>query len=118
MKPEELTISHAQKHQPWNVPYSSEVTKASIRDIPHILASHTVLHAAKTVGKLASIFEKLDHNGTHISIDDVLDVGNMIADLITEALRFGNLYGIDVARVLVERVEEKNGVNILNIDKG
>lgn len=104
-----LTIQQAQRDQPWTVPYSPGVDCASRDTIPHILASHTVLHAAKTVGKLAAVFEKLDHTGKEVYVDEVIEIGNMAADLVTEALRLANLYGIDLARVLIERVKEKNG---------
>jgi hypothetical protein len=113
MTPDQLTISHAQKYQPWTVPYSQEVNHAKAM-VPHILATHNVLHAIKTLGKLAAVFEKADH-GSPIHIDEVLTIGEMSADLVTAALRFANLYGFDLAKVLVERVEEKNGVNILHI---
>jgi len=116
MTPNELTIAFAQKHQPWTVPYSAGVVE-SVGKVDHILATHNTLHAAKTVGKLAAVFEKLDHKGGNATVDDVLDIGDMAADLITAALRYGNLYGIDIAKVLVERVEEKNGVNLLKLSK-
>ena len=81
---EPLTFEEAQSKQPWTVPYSSGVLAAITREhVPHLLASHTVLHAAKTVGKLA-----------------------------TAAIRFANLYGFSLADALEERVKEKNGVGI------
>ena len=116
MTPNELTIAFAQKNQPWSVPYLAGVLFADESGVPHILATHNTLHAAKTVGKLAAVFEKLDHKGGQPTVVDVLDIGDMAADLITAALRYGNLYGIDIAKVLVERVEEKNGVNLLNLE--
>lgn len=117
--PTKLTITHAQIHQPWTVPYAAAIDVAA-KDgtIPHILGSHTALHAVKSVGKLAAVFEELDHSrdvgvpGTSESItaDQLETIKAMSADLVTAALRFGNLYGFDVATVLVERVAEKNGV--------
>jgi hypothetical protein len=108
----ELTIRHAQVHQPWAVPYSDGVMKALIEGVPHILGSHVVLHAAKSVGKIATVFEKFDHGErrTQIHTDAIAE---MAADLVTAALRLANLYGFDLASTLVDRVEEKNGVNIL-----
>lgn len=120
MTPNELTISDAQKFQPWTVSYSFFLVE-SVKNggMPHLYASHTVLHAIKSLGKLAAVFERLDHTGKQVNVDDVLTIGKMSADLITAALRFANLYGIDIAKVLVERIEEKNGVNILeSIVKG
>lgn len=126
MTPNELTISHAQKNQPWTIPYSEGVIRASENGVIHILGSHTVLHAIKTLGKLAAVFERWDHNpvGTVIFndkgplIEEIETIKSMSADLVTAALRFANLYGFDLATVLAERVEEKNGVNILSIPSG
>lgn len=109
----ELTIQEAQSRQPWTVPYSDGVTCASLYDVPHVLASHAVLHGMKTLGKIATVYEKLDHLGGPISAEQVAEVVAMSADLLTIALRFANLHGFDLATALVRRVEEKNGVNIL-----
>lgn len=113
MNAAQLTIRHAQINQPWTVPYSAGVNHASQRDVPHILATHDVLHAAKTVGKLAAVFEELDHSGQPPSAPQIATIAAMAADLFTEALRLANLYGFDLATVLVERVREKNAVDIL-----
>jgi hypothetical protein len=113
MSPDQLTIHHAQANQPWTIAYSFGVQAASIDKVPHILASHTALHAAKTVGKIAALFEDYDHTGNDLNPQAVLALAAMSADLVTEALRFANLYGFDLAAALVERVQEKNGVNIL-----
>ncbi len=117
MTSDELTISHAQTYQPWMVPYSEGVLLAEI-DVPHILASHTVLHAAKTVGKLAAVFEKMDHTGEVASLEDLKVIGEMSADLVTGAMRLCNLYQIDIACVFCERIKEKNGVSILEVGHG
>lgn len=114
MTPTELTIRHAQTQQPWTVPYSMQVQHASVM-VPHILATHNIMHAAKTVGKLAAVFEELDHTGKPITLMQQETVKDCAADLVTEALRLANLYGFDLATELVRRVEEKNAVNILNI---
>lgn len=114
MDASQLTIQQAQRDQPWTVPYSMGVIVSIKNGIPHILGSHTVLHAAKTVGKLAAVFEKLDHKGNEVSMGDVVEISHMAADLVTEALRLANLYGFDLASVLIERVKEKNGYTYTN----
>jgi hypothetical protein len=81
-------------------------------DLPHVRASHTVLHVAKSVGKLAAVFEGLDHCDRTISAAEEAVVEAMAADLVTAALRFANLYCFDLARALAARVEEKNGAPI------
>ena len=105
-----LTIRHAQKKQPWTVPYSAAFD-AQRSEMPHLSATHTVLHAAKSIGKIAAVFEDLDHSG-HLcpSPEQGLVIENMAADLMTAALRFANLYNFDLALVLSRRVKEKNGV--------
>lgn len=97
-----------QTNQPWTVPYSLGVIKASQEGVPHILGSHDVLHMAKTVGKIAAVFEKLDHTGCEISQEQVNVLKDMAADLVTEALRIANLYGFDLEVELRRRVGEKN----------
>jgi hypothetical protein len=115
MDPAELTIFQAQHNQPWTVAYSPGVFSAMLDDVPHILASHTVLHAAKSVGKLAGVFEALDHRKQQITDAEIAVVGCMAADLVTAALRLANLYGFDLATVLCNRVKEKNGVGYAEV---
>lgn len=117
--PKALTIHHAQEHQPWTVPYSRGVERAKRNGVPHILASHDVLHAMKSVGKLAALFERLDHTKDgKLPPDEAFEakqtVRAMAADLVTAALRLGNLYQFSVAEALVERVKEKNAEDIID----
>jgi hypothetical protein len=118
--PKTLTISHAQENQPWTVPYSAGIDVASDKLVPHILGTHTVLHATKSIGKMATVFEALDHSrsvGNHGESEQLTAehremIRAMSADLLTAALRFANLYKFDLATALVERVEEKNNVKL------
>lgn len=84
-------------------------------NVPHILASHCALHVAKTAGKLAAVFEAMDHPvsgsdyGPSLPTDAQLQtIKDMAADLFTEALRFANLYRFDLAAEHARRVDEKN----------
>ena len=116
MTPTELTIHHAQVNQPWTVEHSNKFN-TSVLMMAHLPATHNILHAAKTVGKLAAVFEELDHTGKPITLMQQETIKDMAADLVSEALRLANLYGFDLATELVRRVEEKNAVNILNVGK-
>ncbi len=107
--PNDLTIEVAQKNQPWTVPYSEGVREAQRAWVPHVLASHAVLHAAKSVGKLAAVFEALDHSGAPIDDTQRQTVKDMAADLTAAALRLANLYHFSLADELERRAEEKNG---------
>lgn len=111
-----LTFRIAQENQPWTVPYAKGVLAAKSQGVPHILATHCALHAAKSVGKLAAVFEEMDHplNETGYGPSVPLDAGlqtikDMSADLVTAALRFANLYNFDLGAELCRRVEGKNG---------
>ncbi len=113
-----ITIREAQEKQPWTVPYARGVVYAAKQDVPHILATHCALHATKSAGKLAAVFEALDHplNETGYGASRPLDaqlqtIKDMSADLLTAALRFANLYNFDLETELRRRVQEKNGVN-------
>lgn len=121
MDTSKLTIEHVQKHQPWTVPYSEAFRKA-MDSAPHIIGSHVALHVMKTAGKIAAVFEALDHGpGKEIS-PDITEVqheviANMSADLLTAALRFANLYKFNLASKLAERVQETNGVTWPDIER-
>lgn len=111
-----LTIQQAQRNQPWNVPYSAGVQAAADHVgteplVPHILGTHTVLHAIKSLGKIAAVYEARDHRDDpeRYGVSDRNAIRAMAADLMTAALRFANLEGFDLAEALVERVAEKNG---------
>ena len=112
----QLTIREAQRVQPWTVPYAEGLEQARRYLMPHALASHCVLNAAKTVGKLAAVFEALDHPApgstwAHSRPTDaqMATIRAMSADLMTEAMRFANLFGFDLATELLARQAEKNG---------
>jgi tetratricopeptide (TPR) repeat protein len=111
----ELTIRFVQANQPWTVPYDASVQAAADSgSVPHILGAHCVLHAAKSLGKLAAVYESLDHNKaphTALEVEHFGTVRAMAADLFTAALRFANLHQFDLATALAERVREKNGVS-------
>lgn len=126
-----LTIAQAQENQPWTVPYSEGVDAAAFGTddsegygipelVPHILGSHCVLHAIKSLGKIAAVYELRDHSPdgeasdadyTRVRDERRAEIRKMAADLMTAALRFANLEGFDLAEALVERVREKNGTD-------
>lgn len=119
MKPTELTIRYAQANQPWTLPYDPAVQTASHRAVPHILGTHTVLHALKSLGKLAAVYESLDHNvqpSAATRCEQFNTARAMAADLVTAALRFANLHAFDLATALSERVLEKNASGIPNVE--
>ena len=108
MNPEELTLFQAQREQPWTVPYGKEKWWVVTNEgrLKHCLA-----HAQKSLGKIASIVEKLDHEQRSWLTDAECDVvGDMAADLVTVALQIGTTVSRSVAHALVRRVAEKNGV--------
>ena len=108
-----LTIRHAQVHQPWVIPYSANVLQAEETTSPNILSQHAVLHAMKSVGKLAALFEAVDHRDSpNLNYNDLALLQSMSADLMTVALRLANLHGFDLAEVLCMRIRDKNGVDL------
>lgn len=113
--PPDLTIKQAQAEQPWQGAYAKGVMLASQEDVPHILGAHNALHVAKTAGKLAAVFEELEHpadeytdHGAVMSDAQRQVVKDMSADLVTEALRFANLYAFDLETELRRRVAKQN----------
>lgn len=106
-----LSLGDMQRSQPWTVPYSSrfEDAASAIR-LPYLYATHAVMHAAKSVGKLAAVFEALDHRDSLATDEENKTIQAMSADLVTAAMRLANLGSFDLETVLRERVLEKNGV--------
>ncbi len=107
MNPDELTIALAQKEQPWTVPYGRNkwwVTNDEGR------LKHCLAHAQKTLGKIADVIERLDHEDrTWLSDAECDAVGDLAADLVSVALQIGTTVSRSVAHSLVRRVTEKNG---------
>lgn len=112
IKNEDLTVEALQNNQPWVVPYSSEL-RQSLHHMPHLLASHTVLHALKSLGKIAAVFESVDHRGGGLRDSEVAIIRDMAADLFTAALRLANLYRFSLVSELRRRVFQKNGRDVL-----
>jgi len=102
-----LTLYRAQCEQPWTVPYGKDkwwVTNSEGR------LKHCLAHAQKTLGKIASIIENLDHaNRSWLTDEECDQVGDMAADLVTVALQVGTTVSRSVAHALVRRVVAKNG---------
>lgn len=109
-----LTLEHLQKTQPWTIPYSAALDQAVAEDrgLGHLMGTHITLHASKSLGQIAAVFENLDHTGQPINAVHVGILAYKAADLVTAALRLANLYGFDLARAVVERSEDKNGVTL------
>lgn len=105
-----LTIEDAQRLQPWTVPHRWDSLPTQGYEARELCARHNVFHVMKTAGKLAAVFETVDHGraGTCVSDEHVDKIRDMAADLMSEALRFANLYGFDIEAELRRRVAEKN----------
>lgn len=108
VNPESVTLYRAQCEQPWTVPYGANkwwVTNDEGR------LKHCLTHAGKTLGKIATVIETLDHADRQWLTDEECDqVGDMAADLVTVALQIGTAVSRSVAHALVRRVRSKNGM--------
>lgn len=111
-----LPLRHLQATQPWTVPYNNRFEHEVLLDLGlgHLMGSHITLHAAKTVGQIAAVFEAADHTGARLEGNPsaVQVLSDKAADLVTAAMRLANLYGFDLARAVVQRSEEKNNVTL------
>lgn len=109
-----VSLHHLQAHQPWTIPYSPRLDAAAKADdgLGHVLGTHALLHAQKTLGQIAAVFEGLDHSGLSINGGQQQLIADKSADLVTAAMRLANLYGFDLAQAVVERSEEKNNVTL------
>lgn len=106
-----MELKDFQTKQPWTVPYSSSFTYATAT-VPHLYGTHTVLHAIKSLGKISTIYERADHSVMGVTEFDKEQIAACAADLITAAIRFANLHGFDIEKILIQRIQEKNGVDI------
>ena len=106
------SLGQLQRHQPWTVPYSSRFETASgAIHLPHLPAVHAVLHAMKSLGKIATILERLDHReACDPSPEERTTVRSMSADLLTISMRLANLFAFDLGEALLERQAEKNPI--------
>lgn len=105
--PKTVTIWDAQMRQPWTVPYGEGKWWVTSHEGS---LKHALLHAQKTIGKLAAELEALDHTRKEWLSDEALDrVGDLAADLVSAALRIGNVTGRSIAHALIRRVVAKNG---------
>lgn len=104
---ENLTLWQAQMEQPWTVPYGKDkwwVTSDEGR------LKHCLFHVQKSLGKIATLVERLDHWDRIQLMDQECDeVVDMAADLVTVALQIGTAVCRSVAHALVRRVTDKNG---------
>lgn len=116
-----VPLHHLQATQPWTIPYSAGIDEAAANgSIPHVLSTHVVLHAMKSLGKVATVFEALDHSrdvgepgkSERMTPAQLHEIQAMSADLVTAAMRLANLNGFDLAEAVVLRSEEKNRVVI------
>lgn len=113
IKSEELTLHDAQHRQPWTVPYHPDFERVQMPGsgrLAYLHEEHAVLHAMKSVGKLAALYERLHHRGGVLLDAEANEAMDMAADLLTVSLRLANLLGRDLAAHLMERVAQKNGV--------
>lgn len=107
--PGKLTIRWAQEHQPWTLQLSN-INERGYN--PYVWGAHATLHIVKSAGKIATVFEALDHTGLSMTEEQRGVIADMSADLVTLAMRFANLYSFDLCTVLTRRVLEQNKIPI------
>lgn len=112
--PATLTIRWAQNHQPWTLKLSN-INERGFN--PFVWGAHATLHIVKSAGKIATVFEALDHTGLSMTEEQRGVIADMSADLVTLAMRFANLYSFDLATRLTERVLEQNKIPIPDWDQ-
>lgn len=108
-----------QLNLPWTPSYSED-----FRSNPqsHKDFAHAVLHIAKATGNLATVSEEWDHKrpagqrpGTTLEAERAAAT-KALADLVICALRAASVLpggSLDLARAVVERIETKNGVQLV-----
>ncbi len=110
--PETLTFEQAQRTLPWTVPYAARHAHDVNAFRSTFMVRHVVLHAMKSLGKIAAELEAVDHsNWGPVPPDKSISIiMNCAADLVSAALKLAEIYGYSLAAVLMIRVREKNGV--------
>jgi hypothetical protein len=102
-----------QANLPWTIPYSREFDAAKLL-LPHLDMQHAMIHVAKSMGKLAAMFDHADHARQH-SPEAIADVRNLVADLVVCALRMANVSpwgAFGLWEAVIERLGSRNGVDL------
>lgn len=107
-----MHLSHIQSHLPWTVPYSWEF-RHSLIDNEFRQTSHDILHIVKSVGRIASVCEKSDHD-THSAKAQIPSLGKELASIVMSAMHIASSHGINLEGEIQMLVFEKNGVHIPN----
>ena len=110
-KTTDLTIKDAQRLQPWTLPYYWTSSGQGPHARRELSARHALLHAQKSLGKIAAVYERMDHQKSvplGPDTEQFMTIADMSADLMAVALRFANLYGFDLETELRRRVLKKN----------
>ena len=97
------TLRELQTTQPWTVPYSQDfrATPTEHKDF-----GHAVLHAMKSLGRLAAVVEKADHGEVDFS-----KVDKDLASLVVCAIRMANRVPgqtLDLEDAVLAAIESKN----------
>jgi len=109
---EELTFDYAQKNQPWVLEYAERQRHDVNAFRSPFLVNHCVLHITKALGKIARVLEEVDHSNLGPVPDDdgVKTIVCASADIVSSCMKICSIYGVSLARTLMDRVLEKNGV--------
>ena len=104
------TIQEVQRALPWTVPYGAQFVEAGKRH-QDVYFSQALLHAQKSLGKLASAIEQSDH-GHYTARNTPDQIGKDLASLVMSAMRMANLAGIDLWDHTLKHIDEKNGTDL------
>jgi hypothetical protein len=107
-----MTIRELQKSLPWTIRYDRDFRASPVG---HKDFQHALIHVMKATGKLASVVNDAEHAG---SVFPPVEIDRYIADLVICALRMANTIPgrlLDLETAVVERIERKNGVKLVNL---
>ena len=104
-----FTLRHLQLHQPWTVPYSEEFDTSNAAN-GFRQVGHDVLHAMKSLGRIAAEVERADHGRERKLVG--VPFHEEVASVVMCALHIASIEGFDLGEAVVAFMEEKNGVII------
>jgi hypothetical protein len=112
-----VNIRDLQAQLPWTIPYSADF-RHSQSDEGHRHLIHDVLHTMKSLGKIAAVCERIDHQGPvlHSNTDpERAALAAEAVDLVICALHIAktNPFGpFDLEAAVLAALDRRNGSNL------
>lgn len=107
-----MNLQDIQERLPWAIPYSDGFYASQERE-GHRYLTHDILHVMKSLGRVAALAEKCDHNFHPGMTREQL--ANEVADLVICALHIAKnnpLGAFDLEAAVLQSLDRRNGSSL------